>query len=166
MARSVRVAAREPEGMVRHALSGTTFTIRNSASGSEQILEQGGIMQSFSLAYVVGSGAHALGAVVQAGQHLFQSPLSYYTQRRAWDMAPGYEESKDPDFSRPVTVECLSCHADKPLTIANTLNSYQTPALDGMGIQCDRCHGPADAHLKKPVPGTIVNPAKLARAAR
>jgi hypothetical protein len=100
------------------------------------------------------------------GDHLFQSPLSYYTSRQIWDVAPGYEQTPEPDFSRPVTVQCLTCHADKPLPLADTLNSYQSPPFAGMAIQCDRCHGSADAHLKKPVPGSIVNPAKLAPAAR
>ncbi len=33
-------------------------------------------------------------------------------------------------------------------------------------ISCERCHGPAKEHLKRPVPGSIVNPAKLTGAAR
>ena len=92
--------------------------------------------------------------------------MSYYTTRRLWDVAPGYEQAPNPDFSRPVTLECLTCHADKPLPIPNTLNSYQSPPFAGTAIQCDRCHGPAEAHLKRPVPGSMINPAKLSPAAR
>jgi len=33
-------------------------------------------------------------------------------------------------------------------------------------ISCERCHGASDEHLKRPAPGSIVNPAKLAPAAR
>jgi tetratricopeptide (TPR) repeat protein len=33
-------------------------------------------------------------------------------------------------------------------------------------ISCERCHGPSQEHLKHPGPGSIVNPAKLAPAAR
>lgn len=48
----------------------------------------------------------------------------------------------------------------------NTLNSYQSPPFAGSAIQCDRCHGAAEAHLKRPVPGSIINPVKLSPAAR
>jgi len=103
---------------------------------------------------------------VQIGDHLFQSPLSYYTSRRLWDVAPGYEESRHPDFSRPVTIECLLCHSGRPQPIRDTLNRYQSPAFLAEGISCDRCHGPGEGHAKNPVPGSIVNPAKLSGAGR
>ena len=129
-------------------------------------MDGNGISISLAVAYTIGSGSHAFGYVVQRDDHLFQSPLSYYANRRLWDMAPGYEESKNPDFSRPVTGECLFCHADKPRPLADTLNRFQSPPLEGAGIQCDRCHGPSEAHLRNPVPGSIVNPATLDHAAR
>jgi len=81
-------------------------------------------------------------------------------------MAPGYEDSRNPDFSRPVTLECLTCHSGKALPKPDTLNSYQNPAFANTGIGCDRCHGDPEHHLKSPVPGSIINPAKLAPAAR
>lgn len=166
MAHSMDIASRQESGTFRQAVSGAQFTVSNTRTGPWQTLETASELISLPLAYTVGSGSHAFGYIVQRGDHLFQSPLSYYTNRRAWDMAPGYEESKKPDFSRPVTVECLFCHSDKPLPIANTLNSYESPPFKGMGIQCDRCHGSSEAHLKKPVPGSIINPAKLEQSAR
>jgi predicted CXXCH cytochrome family protein len=81
-------------------------------------------------------------------------------------MAPGYETAEHPDFSRPVSEECLLCHSGKALPIANTLNRYETKPFAAAGITCDRCHGPTDAHLKNPVPGSIINPAKLTGATR
>lgn len=118
------------------------------------------------VAYEIGSGSHAIGYIARVGDHLFQSPLSYYTLRRIWDVAPGYEATKMPGFTRPVTAECLFCHADKPLPVPNTMNQYQVPPFEGTAIQCGRCHGPAEAHLAKPVPGSILNPAKLPRRQR
>lgn len=166
MARSLRPAADEPEGSFEHAFSGTHFESRNTASGVWQSLRRNGEEQKLRIQYEVGSGSHALGYVAQVGDHLFQSPISYYTNRHAWDVAPGYEEAKTPGFTRPVTMACLTCHADKPLPIADTLNRYQSPPFAAMGIQCDRCHGPVEAHLRKPVNGSIINPAKLDAAAR
>lgn len=81
-------------------------------------------------------------------------------------MAPGYENSNKVDFYRPVTVECLLCHAGNPRPVPDTLNSYQTPPFAAEAITCDRCHGSAEAHLRNPVPGSIINPAKLPPHAR
>ena len=156
MAHSMEAAGPQPEGGFEHSFSGTRFSIRNTTSGVLQTLERPGELQALRVDYVIGSGRHAFGYLAQIGNHLFQSPISYYTNRKQWDVAPGYEQSAKPDFSRPVTPECLACHSDKPLPVANTLNSYQSPPFAQGGIQCDRCHGPAEAHLKNPVPGSII----------
>jgi len=46
------------------------------------------------------------------------------------------------------------------------LNRYQTPAFADESISCERCHGPGEAHERLPGVGSIINPAKLAGAAR
>lgn len=166
MAHSMRTAANEPEGSFQHPVSGAQFTIHNTSSGPWQSVHKGESDESFPIRYVIGSGTHATGYLIQVGDHLFQSPLSYYTNEHIWDMAPGYEQSMHPDFSRPVTAECLFCHSDKPRPIANTLNSYRSPPFEGGAIQCDRCHGNTEVHLRKPLRGTIINPAKLPQPAR
>ena len=115
---------------------------------------------------MVGSGSHASGYFVRIGDHLFQSPLCFYPRLERYDMAPGYEENRAPDFIRTVTVECLLCHSGKPLPIKGTLNEYQSPEFAQEAISCERCHGDTKRHLKAPLPGSIVNPARLAPAAR
>ncbi len=166
MAHSLAKAGAQPDGRFEHAISGTRFESRSTGGGVWQSLERPGESEKLRVEYAIGSGNHAVGFLAQVGDHLFQSPISYYTKRRLWDVAPGYEEAPHPDFSRPVTLECLNCHADKPLPIPNTLNSYQSPPFAGTAIQCDRCHGPTEAHLKRPVPGSIINPPKLSPAER
>jgi hypothetical protein len=165
MAHSLSKATPQPEGFFEHTFSKTRFSIRSNASGVVQRFERGGESGEQKVAFVIGSGVHAYGYLVQTGDHLFQSPLSYYSNRNLWDVAPGYEESRSPDFSRPVTLECLLCHSGKPQLIPDALNRYETPVLLE-SISCDRCHGPGEAHGKNPVPGSIVNPAKLQGAAR
>jgi hypothetical protein len=155
-----------PDGAVEHAASKTRFFIRSSPDG----MTQGYIRQHESseqkMAFLIGSGNHATGYLIQMGDHLFQSPLSYYTARRLWDLAPGYESDPHPDFTRPVTAECLFCHSGKPLPVAETLNRYQAGTFAEYAISCDRCHGDPAAHLKNPVSGSIVNPTNLKGAAR
>jgi hypothetical protein len=166
MAHSLSEATPQPEGSFEHAPSKTRFSMLSNASGVVQRFERDGERGEQRVAYVIGSGAHAFGYLVRIGDHLFQSPLSYYTNRRLWDVAPGYEEDRHPDFSRPVTLECLLCHSGKPQPVPDTLNRYQTPTFQAESISCDRCHGPDEAHATNPVPGSILNPAKLRGAAR
>ena len=165
MANSLRRPAKEPTGAF-NAGADARFTIHTGTGAFLQRMDRGGETSEYRIAYVIGSGRHASGYLVQAGDHLFQSPICYYTVRRAYDLAPGYERISTPDFTRPVGEQCLLCHSGKPLPIAGTANRYASPAFSSAGISCDRCHGPAEEHLRKPIPGSIVNPAKLANAAR
>jgi hypothetical protein len=119
-------------------------------------MERDGKSAEYRMAYVIGSGSHASGYLIQAGGHLFQSPLCYYTNQGSYGLAPGYERLDKPDFTRAVDTECLVCHSGKPTA----------GALGQDAISCDRCHGDTAQHLRRPVPGSIVNPAKLTAAAR
>jgi tetratricopeptide (TPR) repeat protein len=165
MAHSLRRAAREPASSFQGP--GTTkFTIVSDARGTRQRMERAGEVSEYQVAYVIGSGNHASGYLVQLGDHLFQSPIAFYTQRVRYDMAPGYEKLADADFTRPITEDCVLCHSGKPMLISGTVSRYQTPAFEQETISCQRCHGPTEKHLERPVPGSIVNPAKLTGAAR
>jgi tetratricopeptide (TPR) repeat protein len=166
MARSLRRPGREPEGSFTAAGSGTRFTIRSDSKGTWQRMERAGEVSEYQVEYVIGSGHHAAGYLIQAGDHLFQSPVCYYTNRRAYDLAPGYERIPEPDFTRPVGEECVLCHSGRPLHVSGTANQYARPTFAEEAISCERCHGAAEEHLRRPAPGSIVNPAKLAPAAR
>lgn len=166
MANSMSAAGLQPEGAFEHQFSHTKFTIRNTQGGAVQHLERRGSSESMLFQYAIGSGAHAFGYLAQVGDHLFQSPLSYYTLRKQWDMAPGYENDRAPNFLRPVTQECVFCHSGVARPIRQTINSYESPPFNALGITCERCHGSAERHLKNPVPGSIVNPARSPAAQR
>ena len=165
MARSLRRPAKEPEGAFTTG-SGTRFTIHIDSKGAWQRTERAGEVSEYQVAYVIGSGGHASGYLIQIGDHLFQSPICYYTNRRAYDLAPGYERIAEPDFTRPVGEECVLCHSGRPLHVPGTANRYTPPVFEEEAISCERCHGTAAEHLRRPVPGSIVNPARLAPAAR
>lgn len=164
MARSLRHAGNEPQGTFTAA--GTRFTIHSDTKGTWQRMERAGDVWEYPVAYVIGSGGHAAGYLIEINSHLFQSPVSYYTNRKAYDLAPGYDRISEPDFTRPVGEECVLCHSGKPQHIPGTANQYARPAFVEETISCDRCHGATEEHLKRPVPGSIVNPAKLPAAAR
>jgi tetratricopeptide (TPR) repeat protein len=148
-------------GKYFHTVSNTHFEIVSSKSGMIQRIGRGGASGEYHIPYAVGSGTHAFAYLIELNGHLFQSPLGYFPGR-GWGMSPGYEEARAPDFDRPITPDCLFCHAGDARPVENTLNTYQDPPFEAEGITCERCHGPVEAHLKNPVPGSIINPANLA----
>ncbi len=125
-----------------------------------------GLSAASDVDYVIGSGRHAYGGLVRVGDYLFQAPIAFYVQRGMWGVAPGFESAPALDFGRPVTPECLSCHSGHPRPVADKLNQYENPPFSVESISCDRCHGDAEAHLRNPERGNIVNPANLSDRAR
>ena len=165
MGRSMRPPRSEPNGDFRHAASGTQFLIRSVRAGLFQRMIHNGQNSDYRIDAVIGSGDHASCYLARVGDHLFEAPICYYRDR-GYDMAPGYEENPAPGYTRPVTLECVQCHSGKPRPIAGSLNRYESPAFEPEAISCDRCHGDPSAHLRRPVPGSIVNPAKLPASRR
>ena len=164
MARSMRVGRMEPEGLVR--VGGTTITMHSDKAGSWQTIEYRGVATTYHVDYVVGSGTHASGYIADIGDHLFQSPVAYYSTRASYGLAPGYENKPDPDFTRPVTEACVFCHSGSFSAAAGTINKYDSVPFPQLSIGCDRCHGSPVAHLAHPTLGNIVNPKNLQPAAR
>ena len=122
--------------------------------------------------YIVGSGQHTNSHIVCENGYTFQAPLTYYTQEERWDLAPGFkEEGGNLRFSRSLNAECLTCHNHFPEQALGSLNKYESIPS---GIECERCHGPGEIHVKEKLQGiivdtaqeidyTIVNPRKLPR---
>lgn len=115
--------------------------------------------------YALGSGTHGISFLLERGGKVYQSPISWYSETRRWDLAPGYR-GKNYHFDRRVTSECLFCHANRVEE-----RPGQPLVFLGLTIGCERCHGPGELHagrrqfvtLDDP---TIVNPADLAPALR
>jgi len=166
MAHSLRRPGQEPHGTV--SAHGSKITMYSTPTGYWQRWENGGDQSEYHIDWVVGSGNHASGYLVDVGGHLFQSPVAYYKSRQAYDLAPGFENQPDPDFTRPIREECVLCHSGTALHVSDTLNEYRSPVFPASeeAITCERCHGPAEKHLADPRGGNIVNPARLEPAAR
>jgi predicted CXXCH cytochrome family protein len=164
MGRSVSPPSAFTEGRIVHKLSGSVIAIRRRGSQLEHRLERRGVVAEYPVAYSVGAGIVGYSYMVRLGQYLFQSPASYYTQTKTWDLTPGYETEPNLDFTHPITSGCLFCHAGSVNFIAGNTSQFADPPFTP--ISCDRCHGSPAAHLKNPVPGSIVNPSKLAGSRR
>lgn len=166
MSRSLSHSVGQPSGTFTHDSSGTRFEVKSGDRKGEISLSRAGLNASYPIAYVIGSGAHASGDIVSVGSYLFQSPVSFFTRKDKWDMAPGYENAAEPDFTRPVTGECLACHAGRARLVPNTLNRFEPIEPANEAISCERCHGDSSAHLAHPGRDTIINPKRLPTRAR
>lgn len=119
--------------------------------------------------YIVGSGHHTNSHITSENGYLHQMPFTYYTQKGVLSMPPGFEEGNNSRYSRALGMECLSCHNGYPEHVEGSFNKFEKVPL---GIDCERCHGPGEVHVKLKNEGvmvdvgtdidySIVNPAKL-----
>jgi predicted CXXCH cytochrome family protein len=120
--------------------------------------------------YALGSGTRGISYLVDRDGYLFQSPISWYSQERKWDLAPGYR-AENQHFERAIGTDCLFCHANRVEPVAGTVDRYREPIFRGHAIGCERCHGPGELHAKRQAsPGerddSIVNPGRLEPALR
>ncbi|MGD0891687.1 MAG: hypothetical protein ABR923_09150 [Terracidiphilus sp.] len=160
----MRIAGQEPSGVVQ--TGSTTIRMYSDKDGSWQSVENAGIRTTYHIDYVIGSGTHASGYLVDLGNHLFQSPVAYYKSRAGYGPARGFERLPDPDFTRPVGEGCVFCHAGSFNAVAGTQNEYGETPFPHLAIGCSRCHGDATVHLANPEAGNIVNPESLDTSAR
>ena len=124
--------------------SGSSY-LRRAEPGSANVIEK-------RIDYVIGSGNHSRTFVHRNERgKLIELPVSWYSESGGyWAMSPGYDRPDHSDFRREVSDSCLFCHNGYPSEANGEL---------AMGIDCQRCHGPGEAHAK--AKGRIVNPAKL-----
>ncbi len=119
--------------------------------------------------YIIGSGQHTNSHLMNVNGYIYQLPLTWYAQLQKWDLPPGFENGSNSRFSRTIEFECMSCHNAFPSVTDFTANKFVNIPN---GIDCERCHGPGEAHLKDKIAGnlvdtaheidyTIVNPKKL-----
>jgi tetratricopeptide (TPR) repeat protein len=119
--------------------------------------------------YIVGSGQHTNSHIQSVNGYLNQMPMTFYTQKKQWDLPPGFEDGHNSRFMRKIGLECMSCHNSYPDFVLGSENKYKAVEK---GIGCERCHGPGSIHVAERSKGTkidtskyidysIVNPAKL-----
>lgn len=119
--------------------------------------------------YIIGSGQHTNSHLQSINGYINQMPMTYYTQKKHWDLPPGFEGGFNTHFSRKIGLECMSCHNGYPNFVLGSENKYTSIPT---GIDCERCHGPGSIHVAQRQDGSkvdtskyidfsIVNPAKL-----
>lgn len=119
--------------------------------------------------YVVGSGNQTRSYLLERKGYLYEVPITWYVRKKIWDLSPGYDGGHNSRFSREIGEECMACHTGNFEFVAGSKNRFKNI---GLGIDCERCHGPASEHIKKMqakaeidvsknIDYSIVNPKKL-----
>lgn len=130
--------------------------------------------------FIMGSGNHARTYLHRTARNtLLELPLGWYADKGGYvAMNPGYDRADHDGFRRKVAYECMSCHNAYPKIPSGHERPFAEPVYaDPLpeGIDCARCHGSGDAHVKMAVTAgaqredirkAIVNPARLSRDRR
>lgn len=124
--------------------------------------------------YLLGSGNKTTSLLFRTqNNELYQLPINWYSEGAFWEMSPGYEQQHHYGLSRQITRECMFCHNAFPQEEMDKDHYWQRdtfPVSLKEGIDCQRCHGPGEPHLKQvrrkdatidDIRSSIVNPAKL-----
>jgi hypothetical protein len=107
--------------------------------------------QRFNLVFGVRKGETYL---YWKNSQALQLPVTYYLALHRWGNSPGYAGNSI-NFSRRVGRRCFECHSSyiKEMPQSVQTSSFEQSTLVNKntliaGIDCERCHGPAAAHVK------------------
>ncbi len=108
--------------------------------------------------YIVGSGQHTNSHMHWTSSYLHQAPFTWYAQEEKLDLPPGFENGLNSRFSRKIGLECTSCHNAMPTEFEiGSVNKYKR--VPG-AIDCERCHGPGEVHVRRMQAGKFVDTAR------
>lgn len=97
---------------------------------------------------VVGSGTMGQSFLNWRNDQLFQLPITFFSAANTWSNSPGFPDKVV--FNRPITSRCLECHSTFAKTTSAPGKEPESFAHSQMiyGVDCERCHGPAAAHVQ------------------
>ncbi|MEZ5401100.1 MAG: tetratricopeptide repeat protein [Bryobacteraceae bacterium] len=128
--------------------------------------------------YILGSG-HAAQTFVHrnARDELIELPVAWYVEGGYWAMNPNYDRPDHEEFRRRISYDCFFCHNAYPNMAGRSDSFFADPVYPAdlpSGIDCQRCHGSAAAHVEAASSGApvekiragVVNPKRLGRDRR
>lgn len=164
-----------------HALSGTYYELIQRDGKYYQRRWQEGFdgnpdnVEETKIDFIMGSGNHVRTYLHREPDGtLIELPLAWYSEYGGhWGMNPGFD-NPHPMTRRTIAYECMFCHnayPQIPPTAHRDLsaNPVYGPTLPE-GIDCQRCHGPGEAHVKaaqtpglslQQISAQILNPIRL-----
>ncbi len=114
-----------------------------------------GQVEESVIQYAFGSGQHALtfvNVIDPESPAILEHRISYYTQRQALGLTPGQDEQPRPDVVPSIGImypvrhalKCFGCHVTQTSADGRTIDE----ATLIPNVSCERCHGPARAHVQ------------------
>ena len=105
--------------------------------------------QKVAIDLSIGSGRRGRSYGYLRGRQFFQSPMSWYSSKKCWDLSPGYQSGQHQRFDRLLTERCLYCHVGRlnPGPAPDTWDA-KNPIAEYI-ICCERCHGPGASHVER-----------------
>lgn len=139
-------------------LAGVTWSYRLSDGEFSVSRAEAGESESWIIDFALGSGQHATTFVSLSGRDTpdpdgFEHRLTYFAHDESLGLTPGQSaRSKTPGrtpqgFHLPklATLDCFGCHATR--TSAESPMTLDLATLIP-NVSCERCHGPAKAHVE------------------
>lgn len=112
---------------------------------------QGSLQQSFRFDVAIGSGRKAQTYLYWTAGQYKQLPVSYFVPAHSWANSPGFPATH-PKFDRVIPSTCFGCHSS--MVGVKSVTQQGVTAVETFehnrviyGIDCERCHGPAAAHV-------------------
>jgi tetratricopeptide (TPR) repeat protein len=174
--RDLDAATEPPDGTFEHKATGRSYRVYRQGTQfrHEEVLRtsEGNVIARVDLPirYLIGSGNFTRSYIVEVDGFLHESPITWYSSRKTWDLSPGYADHSFGSFERPVKIRCLACHVGR---VEPAEGSVQRMIFHEKAIGCENCHGPGSLHVvaheagkreKGAVDRTIVNPRRLSRS--
>jgi len=105
-------------------------------------------MNRYRMDIIIGSGVRGQSYLSWQGNKLLQLPGSYFSTAHEWVNSPGFS-AYAPAFNRLVSARCLECHVTyiKDTSSASQAVGRFDKTQIIFGVQCERCHGPAEKHV-------------------
>ncbi len=106
-----------PDATFEHKPSGRTYRVYRESGKlrHEETLKdaKGKVVArlDYPVRYLVGSGHFCRTYLIEVDGFLLESPITYYTGRKQYDLSPGYDFAQHWSFERQVTQGCLKCHS-------------------------------------------------------
>lgn len=139
------------------------YSYRIERKGEQSIysISDGQQTRSFPIGWAFGQGFAGQTYVFETAGEYYQSRVSYYSSLDGLDLTLGAANIKPTTMEEAIGIrmahqegpQCFACHA----TNAVEAKQLVTQRLIA-GLQCERCHGPSENHLK----GLKLGDAKLA----
>jgi hypothetical protein len=149
----------------RTTIKGSFDSVQNSFVFSDEwkvMMEQhpGGFYQtayrngkreaSHPFSIVMGSGRKAQTYLYFDSGSYYQLPISFFVPEHTWANSPNFPANA-PKFDRPIPSGCFGCHSSGVGMAASYQGMQKQEVFEKgkviYGIDCERCHGPAAAHV-------------------